>query len=152
MPSVFIPSEPKRTAFAPPPPPYGSAKGKVRQLLIDEKEVDYLRIQCIRRCESVAADIAKLQQGHPTYAEFLGGADAIRKCLVDRVDFKAVEEIEQAADRLADLLGEDGWVQDPRPQFGSMGDCRMPMEEVRAMVAALAAAVAPYRKMREQLK
>lgn len=134
--------------YRPPPLYQAPSIGKIKALLVNDEEVDQLRITAIRRCTQVLADISKLMQRPCTFAERFMPDDDLLKLLLAMVDFDAVEQIEKAMDRLESLLGKDAAVSDPRVEFG--GYCSI--EAAREQVTALTAAAARYRRMREQLR
>lgn len=131
-----------------PPPLYQTGRGFIGKLLIDDAEIDRLRIEAIRRCDAVMADLAKLQKKPATLADILTGQDGLKKLLVESVDFAAVESIEKAMDRLETLLGADALVADPRPMYSGI----VSIADARRDVDALTAMAEPYRAMLKQLK
>lgn len=151
---MLVPGQPiehheSTKVFPPFPPPqlYQTSKGKVGAFLIDDAEVDALRIQAIRRCTCVLDDLGKLQQEPAKLSHVLGGVEAMRKLLLERVDFDAAEAIEKAMDRLESILGSDALVHDPRPEYGG----HISLADARAQVDALTTAMKPYRAMRDSL-
>lgn len=130
------------------PPLYQTGKGFIGKLMLNDAEIEQLRIEAIRRCDAVSQDLAKLQTRPVTMAMFLAGADAQRKLLVETVDFDAIESIEKAMDRLETLLGSDGVVADPRPMHSAI----VSMACARIEVDALTAMAQPYREMLAELK
>jgi hypothetical protein len=113
---------------------------------IDAAEIEQLRIEAIRRCDQLIADLQRLGTTPATLADLLR-PDGVRDRLLASVDFDAVASIERAAARLAEVLGEDGQVADPRPDGGGL----ISVADVQRTAAALTALIAPYREMRAQL-
>lgn len=130
-------------------PLYTTEKGFIGRNLINEDDVDQLRIDAVRRCEGVVADLHRLKDRPATLADVLAGADRLRELLVASVAFDSAEIVERAAEKLERVLGADGSVADPRPEYiGST----LTIGNVREMVAGMTALIEPYRKMRAQLK
>lgn len=136
------------------PPLYATGKGFIGKLLIDDAEVDQLRIDAVRRCEGVTNDLQRMEAGERpvTFAvlvEALAAPELFRRKLIETVPFDSAAIVERAAKRLESLLGADGFVADPRPEYLSS---MLSMGNVREMVAGMAALIEKYRKLLVQLK
>lgn len=131
------------------PPLHSGVKGLIGKAVTTDAEIDQLRIDAVRRCEGVIADLARLKDRPATLADVLAGADRLRELLVASVPFESAEIVERAADKLVRAIGEDGTVADPRPEYiGSV----LSMGNVREMVAGMVELIEPYRKMLAQMK
>jgi hypothetical protein len=131
------------------PPLYMTGRNALAKLTISDEEVDQLRIDSVRRPEGVTADLMRLRDRPATLADVLAGPDRLRQLLVEAVPFESAEIAEKAAARLEHVLGADGVVADPRPEY--IGGT-LTMANVRELVAGMVQLIEPYRRMRSALK
>lgn len=131
------------------PPLYVTDRNFISKALIDDQEIETLRIDAVRMAEACLRNLAGLQEKPATLADVLRGPEGIAELLTQRVDFSSAAKSEAAARRLAKILGPEGMVADPRPEFiGSM----LPVAAVLEISDQLREAMAPYVALRDQLK
>lgn len=134
---------------APPPPLYVADRNFISKALIDDREVEKLRIETIRGCEAVMAGLGKLKDKPATLEHVLQGPQGVMKLLTASVNFDEAERAEKAMERLEKVLGPNGAVAEPRAGLGSD---LIPVAQIREMVDGMSAAIEPYRRMLAQLK